>query len=129
MKCDYTLGYSLEPLRRAEADYWAEIESQGYSLEPLRRAEIEALKATPRQYWWGCAESHSGSGRPSRVWAEATNSPDVRPDTPDVEGNVPYPFNGMGGFVEAGPFASEQEAIEAVDAMIYSDSAGYLQWR
>ena len=73
--------------------------------------------------WWGCSESYSGSGRPSRVWEEWTESADIRPDD-----GAPYPFNGMGGRVQAGPFATRQEAAAAVDAMIYEDSEGFLQW-
>ncbi len=80
------------------------------------------------QYWWACAESYSGSGRPSRVWAQATESADVRPDDADENGDRAYPFNGMGGEVISGPHSSEREAVNAVIDMIDDDS-GWLEWK
>ena len=84
--------------------------------------------------WWACAESYPASGRPSRLWAQWTGGPDIRPDDDvddaDHAGAGPaYPFNGMGGSVVAGPFATRQEAEAANAAAVHVDSAGYLQWK
>ena len=72
--------------------------------------------------YWGCAESYPGSGRPSRVWAEATDG--IRPD----EGE-PYPFNGMGGEVITGPFNTPLEAVGSVLDMIETAENGMLYWK
>lgn len=80
-------------------------------------------------FWWGCSESYRGSGRPSRIWAQATDSADVLPDDEDENGDRAYPFNGMGGTVECGPFATEQAAEAAVSAMIETSDSGMLHWR
>jgi len=88
----------------------------------LRSAD---LNLKPGEVFWLCCEK-SGSGRISRTWVEES---DVSPDTPapcigqnaacanadrapwaHEMSHVSYPFNGMGGEVLAGPFASEQEA-------------------
>lgn len=103
----------------------------------LYRGEDE-MKA----FWWGCAESFSGTGRPARVWAEATEAADIRPDgvrvvdgqpdmltAPAIE-DAPYPFNGMGGQVLTGPFATANEAEQAVMEMIETDErTGALYWK
>ena len=43
-----------------------------------------------------CAEFYRGSGRASRSWIKEM---DERPDTRDENGDIAYPFNGMGGQV------------------------------
>lgn len=84
--------------------------------------------------FWACAESYSGSGRPSRTWAEETAGPDVRPDRDQPFGEAgecgpAYPFNGMGGFVHSGPYATEAEATAALDAAIEESEDGWLNWK
>ena len=56
-----------------------------------------------------CAEFYRGTGRLSRSWIEEA---DERPDTPDDDGYVAYPFNGMGGQVisEHGTMQAAREA-------------------
>jgi hypothetical protein len=82
--------------------------------------------------FWICGERYSGSGRISRTWIEeAEKSPAAeRPCLPDCMiyeqrgsgacgeggGCIPYPFNGMGGFV-AGGFNTEEQAQDAEDAL------------
>jgi hypothetical protein len=80
--------------------------------------------------YWTCVETYSGSGRVSRMWVEENaNRPDAwipcndnnecelmgRKGSAcgDDNQHVPYPFNGMGGQVIAGPFPTMKEAEDA----------------
>ena len=52
-----------------------------------------------------CAEFYRGTGRLSRTWIVEASE---RPDAPDENGDIAYPYNGMGGAV-----VSEHEALDA----------------
>lgn len=78
--------------------------------------------------FWACGEAYSGSGRPSRTWVEATESVGDRPDTADEEGDRPYPFNGMGGFVLDGPFHTEAEAESYCSDSVEATETGFDHW-
>lgn len=78
------------------------------------------------QAFWACAESYRGSGRPSRLWVQETTG--ERPDAEDENGNVAYPFNGMGGEVIDGPFPTEYAAELELSRRIWMDDDGMLQW-
>lgn len=67
--------------------------------------------------FWLCYKEHRGSKRLSRTWiVEADSSP----DEPDENGERPYPFNGMGGYVKSG-YTTNEEALEALDNLWEDD--------
>jgi len=74
--------------------------------------------------FWLCSESHLGSGRLSRTWIEeGDESPDTETECPGLpdchcqgqpNAHIPYPFNGMGGWVHGGyPYLAAAEDAEA----------------
>lgn len=74
--------------------------------------------------FWLCGEAYRGSGRISRTWiVESEESPDKsdpcpgRPDCYcDKSEHVPYPFNGMGGFVHSS-HDTEDAAMDAESSL------------
>jgi hypothetical protein len=58
----------------------------------------------------------------SRTWiVKAEQSPDTPGDIPPGAHHdynpIPYPFNGMGGYVASGPHATREEAEDAESSM------------
>lgn len=73
------------------------------------RHAITRLEGRSGSMFWLCYEVFRGSKRLSRAWiVEADGSP----DEPDENGERPYPFNGMGGYVEDS-YAQYKDAAEA----------------
>jgi hypothetical protein len=56
--------------------------------------------------WWVCTLSEGEVL--IRIWYEYSKR---SPDKPNSRGYTPYPFNGKGGKVVAGPFPSKDEAM------------------
>lgn len=106
-----------------------EIEGQHYNalyVEDGMPTVIAPLCEVVPQNFWVCSEVYQGSGRLSRTWIEqGPTSPDAAQEcNPDCMiyhqrgsgscgsdgGCIPYPFNGMGGRVEGGPFITRDDA-------------------
>lgn len=89
--------------------------------------------------YWACAENFPGTGRPSRTWVQAAptgtrpGDKETCPGYPEClcggKPHIPYPFNGMGGFVVAGPYFRKEDAGLALDVRVRTDSRGCLHWK
>ena len=74
--------------------------------------KLEEYNACFAHMFYVCGERYnSGTGRLSRTWIMDHNPL----DEDGGDGKAPYPFNGMGGVIVAGPFDTEDAAKDAED--------------